>query len=160
MKERGKFVDIEGIDGSGKGTQTRAVAEKLRERGFEVETISFPRYKEFWGEKCGSYLSGEDGDVPPNFAFLIFAEDRREASPQINTWLSLGFLVLADRYEPSNEAHQGAKVAPEEREKFIAEVRHVEYERFGIPRPDLVIVLNTFNNHRITICTDIKIQCP
>ena len=51
MKKRGKFIVIDGTDGSGKATQARELVKRLRKKGRKVQTIDFPRYyKNFYGK--------------------------------------------------------------------------------------------------------------
>ena len=44
-KNKGKLIVIDGIDGSGKATQTKILVEKLRQQGLAVETLNFPQYE-------------------------------------------------------------------------------------------------------------------
>jgi len=143
---RGAFIVIDGTDGSGKATQTKLLVERLRAEGKAVETISFPQY----GQKsCGpveEYLSGKYGsasDVGPYRASVLYAVDRFDASSKIQGWLDQGSVVVADRYVGSNMGHQGSKIAdPEERKRFFDWEMHLEHDLFGIPRPDVNVVLH------------------
>jgi len=144
MTPRGKLIALEGIDGSGKRTQLDLLANELAGRGLATFRISFPRYESFFGKLVGGYLNGEFGAleaVDPHLSALLYAGDRLEARPEIEEALSSGKIVLADRYIGSNMAHQSARVAPEQREEFLAWLRRLEYGIYALPAEDLVIYL-------------------
>jgi dTMP kinase len=144
MPARGKFVVLEGIDGSGKRTQMERLAGALAERGVPHVSLSFPRYEGFFGRLVARFLNGEFGPlerVDPHFSALLYAGDRLEAKPYLEAELARGSAVLADRYIASNLAHQGARVAREGREAFLRWLRQLEYEIYGLPPEDLVVYL-------------------
>ena len=144
MAPRGKLIALEGIDGSGKRTQLDLLARELDARGFATFRISFPRYESFFGKLVARYLNGEFGlwrPVDPHFSALLYAGDRLEAKPEIESALAAGKIVLADRYIGSNLAHQSARVPPEQREEFLAWLKRLEYGLYGLPVEDLVVYL-------------------
>jgi dTMP kinase len=144
MPSRGFFIAIEGIDGAGKRTQIDRLREALTRRGHTCVTFSFPRYGSFFGLLAGQYLNGEFGAldfVDPHFSALLYAGDRLEAKPELETALATGKTVLADRYVASNLAHQAARVAPARREEFIKWLRQLEYGQYALPVEDVVIYL-------------------
>jgi dTMP kinase len=144
MPARGKLIVIEGIDGSGKRTQLECLVHALNERGVALTQVSFPRYDGFFGKMVARFLNGEFGSlaaVDPHFSALLYAGDRLEAEPSLDAALASGKTVLADRYIASNLAHQGARVPAEKREGFIAWLRQLEYEVYGLPAEDLVLYL-------------------
>ena len=68
-KGKGVFVVLDGIDGSGKATQTALLLERLQEAGYKTGTIDFPQYYDnFFGKLTGEYLTGKLGDVHPKLA--------------------------------------------------------------------------------------------
>jgi len=146
MGTHGGFIVIDGTDGSGKATQTKLLVERMRRENYPVETISFPRY----GKKsCGpveEYLAGLYGtglDVGPYRGSIFYAVDRYAASQNMRCVLNAGVNLVADRYVGSNMGHQGSKIAdPEERAKFFDWNDHLEHELFGIPRPNLNVILH------------------
>ena len=145
MAPHGKFIALEGIDGSGKRTQLDLLASELDARGLAAFRISFPRYESFCGELVGRYLNGEFGPlgaVDPHLSALLYAGDRLEAKSEIEAALSVGKIVLADRYVGSNMAHQSARVHPEKREEFFNWVKRLEYGLYALPVEDLVIYLS------------------
>jgi dTMP kinase len=145
--KRGKLIVVDGIDGSGKATQVRLLAARLKKEGVKIKTIDFPRYgKNFFGTLIGEFLTGKYGDfvaVAPHIASTLYAGDRFESSHQIRKWLDEGYTVLADRYVSANQIHQGGKISDRtERQTFLAWLDKMEHGVFMIPRPDLVIYLD------------------
>ena len=144
----GRLVVICGIDGSGKTVQAGALADRARQAGQKVKTIEFPRYEEgFFSRVIMRYLRGDytkdASHVDPYMAALPFACDRWEAAEQLRKWLEDGALVICNRYVPSNLAHQGGKLeSKSDREEFFEWVLRLEYEIFGVPRPDLHVWLD------------------
>lgn len=144
MSARGKFIVLEGIDGSGKRTQLELLAGALDRRGASLEQISFPNYSGFFGKLVARFLNGEFGAleaVDAHFSALLYAGDRLESNPAIEAHLAAGRLVLADRYIGSNLAHQGARVRREKRAEFIDWLKQLEYGIFALPAEDLVLYL-------------------
>ena len=145
MPARGKFIVLEGIDGSGKRTQLDMLAQALASRGVPFAQISFPRYGGFFGKLAARYLNGEFGTlevVDPHFSALLYAGDRLEAKPNIESGLASGKILLADRYIGSNLAHQGARVPSEKRGEFLQWLKQLEYQVYALPAEDLVIYLH------------------
>src|SRR3990167_8154701 len=108
----GSFIVIEGSDGSGKTTQFKLLAERLKAVGYDVDTIKFPQYESPSSHFVKSYLSGSYGpanDINPYTASLFYALDRYEAAPRIRQALAEGKIVLSDRYVSANMVHQGSK---------------------------------------------------
>lgn len=140
------LVDIEGIDGSGKGTQASMLRDALTAEGYSCGLIRFPRYEDTtFGRTIARYLNGEFGDlqaVGPHFAALLYAGDRFESLPLIRAEQASRDVLIFDRYVPSNLAHQAAKLPPLERGPFIEWVEAIEYRVYGLPRPDVVIWLD------------------
>jgi dTMP kinase len=144
MPARGKFIVLEGIDGSGKRTQIEALAREFSRRGMALSQISFPNYSGFFGKLVAQFLNGEFGPlaaVDPHFSALLYAGDRLESKPAIESALVAGKIVLADRYVASNLAHQGARVPREKRPEFLAWLKQLEYEVNALPAEDLIIYL-------------------
>jgi dTMP kinase len=144
MQARGKLIVLEGIDGSGKRTQRDALAGEFSRRGVAFAQVSFPNYRGFYGKLVAQFLNGEFGSlaaVDPHFSALLYAGDRLESKPEIESALAAGNFVLADRYVASNLAHQGARVPREERGNFLAWLKQLEYEVHALPVEDLVIYL-------------------
>ncbi|MBI2588627.1 hypothetical protein HYW35_00225 [Candidatus Saccharibacteria bacterium] len=141
----GLFIVLEGADGSGKTTQFRLLAERLKAVGYEVAIFDFPRYELPSSYFVKRYLNGEYGEasrLSPYTASLFYALDRYEAAPQIRQALKAGKIVLANRYVGSNMAHQGSKFSAESQQRgFFVWAESLEFQLLGIPRPTLNIYL-------------------
>lgn len=141
------FIVIEGLDGAGKSTQLKLLSNYFNERGVEVETLHFPRTDSpFFGEMVARFLRGELGalnEVDPYIVALLYAGDRKDASELLNGWLSNNKTVLLDRYVYSNIAFQCAKLASEDGQVKLRDwIYDLEFNYFGIPKPDLNIFLD------------------
>lgn len=144
MPARGKFIALEGIDGSGKRTQLEMLSRALRKRGVAHVTVSFPHYEGFFGRMVARYLNGEFGSLPEvdaHFSALLYAGDRLENKLQLEENLARGKIILADRYIGSNLAHQGSRVPRRQLAEFLRWLEQLEYGVYGLPREDIVIYL-------------------
>lgn len=143
---KGKFLVIDGTDGSGKATQTKLLIERLRAAGQPAESIAFPRHGLPSAAPVDEYLAGKYGTADqcgPKCASIFYAVDRFAASGQIRAWLEAGRHVVADRYVSANMGHQGGKLAdPAARRELFRWLDELEHGTFGIPRPDLTIILH------------------
>lgn len=144
--KKGKFVVIEGADGSGKTTQLNLLSEFFKKEKVPFKAISFPQYSDNpYGKLIKEYLSGKFGPIDEKNIYLMslaFAGDRNLAKEKIRNWLDQGFLVIADRYVSSNKAHMGAKLKGKERDEFIKWLDNLEYKVNKILQEDLTIFLN------------------
>jgi dTMP kinase len=142
---RGRFIVIEGTDGSGKGTQINLLEERLRKEGVDLKIVDFPQYESnLYGKLVGRYLKGEFGgleDVNPYLASLAYAGDRLLAKPQIEKWLAEGNLVIANRYELSNKAYMSARLPEDQRAEYASWLDDLEYNTNGLPKEELVVFL-------------------
>ena len=144
--KRGLFILIEGTDGSGKTLQTKILVKRLKKLGHKVQEISFPRYGNKSSALVEDYLNGKFGsarEVGPYRASVFYALDRYAASFDIKKWLKQGKIVVCNRYVGSNLAHQGGKIENKvKRKKYFAWDYNLEYNIFGIPKPDISIILH------------------
>ncbi|MDD2681208.1 MAG: dUTP diphosphatase [Patescibacteria group bacterium] len=142
----GKFIVIDGTDGSGKTTQLQLLASKLSAERYDVEIADFPQYNTKSAGMVEEYLSGKYGgadDVNPYAASIFYAIDRFDASKQIREWLKQGKIVISNRYISASFAHQGGKIDnPLERKLFFNWLSEIEYKIFNIPKPDLSLILH------------------
>jgi len=140
----GNLIVIEGIDGSGKGTQLEMLLKYLKERQIKYSYFDFPQYgKTFFGDFAGRFLNGEFGHfsrINPYLASFPYAADRWQVKDKIWHAINEGKLVICNRYTPSS-IYQAAKIKTSQRKKFLDWVETLEYEVFNIPRPSLVIFL-------------------
>jgi len=143
---QGKFIVIDGTDGSGKGTQTEILVNKLENLGLNVAKADFPQYGQASAGLVEQYLNGEYGkaeNVGPYRASIFYACDRYDASFKIRKWLEQGKIVISNRYVTANMGHQGGKIKNrEERRKYFDWLYELEYKIFNIPKPDLNIILH------------------
>lgn len=144
---KGKLIVLEGIDGSGKSAQFRRLCARLEKDGIDYNHIVFPRYDQDSSALIRMYLAGEFGthpdDVNAYTASTFFAVDRFASYKK--DWGSTyesGGLFLSDRYTTSNAVHQGSKLADGELPDFFRWLSDLEYEKMGLPKPDLVIYLD------------------
>ncbi len=140
------LVNIEGIDGSGKGTQATRLQAHLQNLGYRTHLVSFPRYQETsFGQKVADFLNGRFGqlhEVNPFLAALLYAGDRFESKAWLTQAIETSDVVIFDRYVPSNMAHQASKMEGAERTELIDWIEHVEFGVYGLPRPDLCVLLD------------------
>lgn len=142
-KNRGKLIVLDGTDGAGKTTQTKLLVETLKEQGYEVEVADFPKYGSKSAGPLEEYLSGKYGQLNPSASSIFYAVDRLDASQQLHDWLDEGKIVVSNRYVTANAGHQGGKIADRaERLKFFKWLNNLEYNIFGIPKPDLNLILH------------------
>jgi dTMP kinase len=101
---RGRIITLEGIDQSGKRTQTRLLASQLRKRGAKVSTVSFPIYKSPSGREIHRFLEGRR-KYPPEALHMLYSLNRWENKEVITQLIEDTDFVIADRYYPSNLAY-------------------------------------------------------
>lgn len=142
-----KLIVIEGLDGSGKGTQSAIVTQTLIDRGFKVRKLTFPDYDSPSSSLVKMYLGGQLGDNPDDVnayaASSFYAVDR--VASFLKDWkkdYENCDYIVADRYVTSNLIYQMTKVEKNERDDFINWIDDYEYNRLNVPRPDVVIYLD------------------
>ena len=143
----GKLIVIEGTDGSGKSTQFRLLTEAVQKAGYEFRKLVFPQYQEESSALIRMYLGGQFGtrpsDVNAYAASAFYAVDRYASYKKVwGEWYENGGLVLSDRYTTSNAVHQASKEPDEKRGEFLRWLYEFEYDRLGLPCPDLIIYLD------------------
>lgn len=145
--KKGTLIVIEGTDGSGKETQARLLCQALEKKGLSVNFLSFPCYRTPACAPVEMYLGGKFGkkpeDVSPYAASVMYAIDRYASFK--TKWAATyekGEIFVADRYTTSNAVHQAAKLPPEERAAYLKWLYDIEYNKIGIPSPDLVVYLD------------------
>lgn len=145
MRKHGRFIVIEGTDGSGKATQAKLLASYFRRKGKKVKTIAFPQYGKKSAGAVEAYLNGEYGkpkEVGTYRAAIFYAVDRAAARNQLEQWLSTGHIVISDRFNTSNLAYGGAMLpSSRAQRRFWKWDEELEFGLFKISRPDRVVVL-------------------
>lgn len=145
---KGKLIVIEGVDGSGKQTQSEKLFRTLQNKGLKVKKIEFPDYDSESSSLVKMYLRGDFGinpeDVSAYVASSFFAADRYASyNTKWKDFYLSGGIVIADRYATANMVHQASKITDkEDRDKFLDWIYDLEFNIYGIPKPDLVFFLD------------------
>lgn len=144
---KGKLIVMEGLDGSGKATQTALLCEYLEKLGHKVKHVEFPDYREPSSALVKMYLNKEFGSNPEDVnayaASSFYAVDRYAS--YLRFWKKdylAGTVIVADRYTTSNAVYQMEKTPWEDWNKYLAWLQDYEYEKLELPRPDLVLFLD------------------
>lgn len=127
-----RFIDIEGIDQSGKKTQARLLVAKLQRQGFKVATLGFPVYATPAGREIRAFLSGKR-NYPVQAVHMLYSLNRWENKHVITRKLEDADFLVADRYYPSNLAYGLARGLDF---NWLATLDQ------GLPRPDIVVLLD------------------
>lgn len=142
-----QFIVIDGLDGSGKATQAKLLADSYKENGIPNRLLSFPDYKSKSSTLVKMYLQGElssdPSDVNPYAAASFYACDRYIGF--LTDWekdYHKGSILIADRYVSSNAIHQMVKLPRDEWDGFLNWINEYEYDKLGLPMPSIVIYLD------------------
>lgn len=143
----GKLIVVEGLDGSGKATQTQKLYEYLIGLNQQVLKITFPDYDSPASSLVKMYLNGELGDKPSDVnayaASSFYAVDR--VASYLKSWkkdYESGKIILCDRYATSNIIYQMSKMPQNQWNSFMDWQYDFEYDKLGLPAPDRVIYLD------------------
>lgn len=143
---KGKLIVIEGIDGSGKGTQSKLLVDRIKREGYNVKYINFPQYESWSSVFVKKYLDHGLGDlkeIGPKQASIFYALDRYAVSKEIKKWLDEGSIIISNRYISSNKGHQTSKIKDKKgREEFLEWINNLEYNILGNPKEDFNIFLD------------------
>ena len=151
--KNGILIDIEGIDGCGKHTQTKMLQRYLSDRyggEFPIESVSFPRYNTLTGMICKNYLNGNYGPIDSIGVYeqaIMFAMDRKR-SFDMEKWGKVyrsGGIVIADRYTGSSLMYSAAKALKKNApsvEDVIQYVQDLEYSKLELPIPTITFYLS------------------
>ncbi len=143
-----KLIAIEGLDGSGKGTQSALLAKSIEKTGVTPVEVSFPDYDSPGAIPVKMYLGGEFGSSPGDTgayaASMLFATDRYVSYKMKwqNAAEAEGAVVVANRYTTANAYHQMAKLPEESWEEFLTWLWDFEFTKIGLPCPEGVIMLS------------------
>ena len=142
---KGKLIVLEGLDGSGKGTQAKLLAKHLTVTDHLVREITFPDYDSDSSALVKMYLAGQFGDKPDDVnayaASSFYAVDRYAGyKSDWGKFYEEGGILIADRYTTSNAVHQCSKLPPEQWDTFLQWLFDYEYHLLGLPAPDAVFI--------------------
>ena len=143
----GKLIVIEGTDGSGKSTQFKLLTSRLETENRSFQKLVFPQYAEESSALIRMYLGGQFGTKPTDVnayaASAFYAVDRYASYKKVwGEYYEKGGLIVSDRYTTSNAVHQASKEAPETQRDFLKWLYDFEYDKLGLPRPDLILYLD------------------
>ena len=143
---KGRLLVIEGLDGSGKATQAKLLAEHLAAQGVPVQKITFPDYASDSSALVKMYLAGQFGQHPDDVnayaASSFYAVDRYASyKTSWGSFYEQGGVIIADRYTTSNAVHQCSKLPQKQWEEYLHWLFDYEFHLLGLPAPDCVIYL-------------------
>ena len=144
------IIAIDGIDGTGKGTQSRILKEYLIKKGFKARIVSFPIYNSFFGMMISEYLNGIYGSlysINPKLASLLYAQDRQHYFQTES--ISADEIIIFDRYVNSNIAHHSSKINENDRRALIDWILELEYSINKIPKPNISFIFDLEVNNSI-----------
>ena len=143
---KGKLIIIEGLDGSGKSTQMQLLCQRAEQLGKPVRRVKFPNYDEDSSALVKAYLSGELGSLQQINAYaasVLYSVDRYATwRRHMHSDYEQGAVFLLDRYTTANMYHQTTKLPHEEWDSFLDWLVDLEFQKMGLPAPDLVLYLD------------------
>lgn len=147
MQNKGKLIVIDGLDGSGKSTQTVNIYNILKKQNDKVLLISYPDYEKPSSALVRMYLNGEFSNNPDDVnayaASSFYAVDRYASFKQYwEKYYNDGYTIIASRYVSSNAIHQMVKLNEQEWDSFLNWLDDYEYSKLMLPKPDKIIFLN------------------
>lgn len=142
-----KLIIIEGLDGSGKSTQTAMLETYFKANSVNYRKIKLPDYDSPSSTLVKMYLGGEFGkeaDSVNAYAAGAFYAVDRFVSFKLDWEIDYRerSVILADRYATSNSIYQMEKLDESRWDEYLEWSADFEYNKIGIPKPDLVIYLD------------------
>ena len=146
----GKIIVIEGIEGSGKETQSKLLVESLNKMGIKSIEFSFPMYDTPTGrifKDCllnnNNYFNEGIDSLDPELVCLYTAADRKYNINKIKEYLDNDYIVVINRYTSSNMPTQGSKYSDSDERFYMYQwIDKLEYWLLKLPKPDYTILLN------------------
>lgn len=137
MTARGVFISFEGVDGSGKSTQCRLLADHLRALGRAVHVTREPGGSDGAEEIRALVLQGNPDRWSAETELLLFTAARRDhLEKTIEPHLARGTIVICDRFADSTRVYQGAT-----RGDLRSKVDTLHTEMIG-REPDVTLILD------------------
>lgn len=138
MSQRGAFITLEGIEGVGKTTNQRFIAERIRARQYDVVETREPGGTPFAESIRDLVLAtGDEEPAPSTELLLMFASRAQHVAGKIEPALAAGQWVVCDRFTDATRAYQGyGRGMPQAAIDSLAHIAHPELE------PDLTVVFD------------------
>jgi dTMP kinase len=137
VRAQGRFITLEGGEGTGKSTQARRLADRLRAAGHDVVLTREPGGSPAAEAIRALLLDGTVAPFGPAAEALLFAAARADHMKRtIRPALESGRWVISDRFMDSTRAYQGAAGVPQ------SEIDRLESLAVGADRPDLTLILD------------------
>lgn len=143
----GLFIALDGLDASGKETQSDLLCGTLRAQGYTVRELSFPQYGKKSAVPVELYLGGALGDNPEDTnayaASSFFSVDRYISyrTDWIRDIEDRNTVIVSNRYTTANAVHQLSKLPREQWDGFLDWLWDFEFDKLGLPRPDIILYL-------------------
>jgi len=134
MINKGKFIVIEGIDGCGKGTQTKLLSDFLSQKGYSIVLRKYPEYGKPIGDLISNWLYSKEYDFNVEAQTLLYFADFIKDKEYLENNLKDGKIILSDRYFTSTIVYQKIKGMPISKLETLSQM-------FGLVKPDLVIYI-------------------
>ncbi len=128
----GRFIVIEGIDQSGKDTQSRLLVRRLKWDGHKTEKLSYPVYTSFSGREIAAFLEGKRS-YSHQVLHMLYSMNRWESLDKLQQLLRDSDYLIVDRYYPSNLAYG---IARDLDEQWLLSLDR------GLPEPDKIILVD------------------
>lgn len=133
---RGALIAIEGLDRTGKTTQTERLVAKLEELKIKHKLVKFPKRDTEIGKLINTYLTEKSFELNDQAAHLLFSANRWEVIDEIKQDLHNGTVVILDRYVYSGVAYSAAKGL---------DFQWCLNPDIGLPKPDITVFLKFKN---------------
>lgn len=133
------LIAIEGLDGCGKAEQSALTMKGLTMHGIKTKLLSFPNYDGPYGDTIRK-IQNKELSMDLHSTVALYAMDRKYAFN--TTDFTDTEIIICDRYVMSNLIHQGAKLPAEQWRRFMTDTLNLEFNYFGIPKPDIIIYLD------------------
>ena len=127
------LIDFEGIDGSGKRTQSKLLKKELLKKGFKVADFSYPDYDSEYGKLIKGFLEGKL-NLSSDEQFLLYLIDIVKNKEEVKQKLRKGHIVIMDRYFLSTIAYQSAN-------NFDYEVAKAVTKLIQLPLPSVIFYI-------------------
>lgn len=147
MKNNGRIIVIDGLDGCGKSTQLELIKAEFSKRNTPFKAISFPEYDKPSSALVKMYLDGDITSSPSGVnayaAASFYAVDRYASYKKYweNDYKN-GMDIIAGRYISSNAIHQMVKLPEEEWDGYLKWLYDYECDKLGLPKADITIFLD------------------